>query len=171
MTRIAFAMLALALAGSAGAVTSDIPPAGLPSAADYSQTLLPERADVVSWRTLAQVQPVKQNGRMVAEFSKDILALDRQDVRVQGFIVPLDIGDRQTRFLLTSVPPHCAFCMPAGPDGVVEVVAKTPVKYGFEPIVVSGRFAVLKDDPTGVLYRLTDAVSIGTAAPAPAPAR
>ena len=44
---------------------------------------------------------------------------------------------------------------------MVEVIAKTPVKYGFEPIVVSGKFAVLKDDPTGVLYRLTDAVSIG----------
>jgi hypothetical protein len=44
---------------------------------------------------------------------------------------------------------------------MVEVIAKTPVKYGFEPIVVSGKFAVLKDDPTGVLYRLTDAESIG----------
>jgi hypothetical protein len=167
MTRIAFALIALALAVPAGAVTTGIPPTGLPSAANYSQTLLPEREGVVSWRTLAQVQPVKQNGKMVPEFSKDILALDRKDVRVQGFIIPLDIGDRQSRFLLTSVPADCMFCLPAGPDGVVEVVAKTPVKYGFEPIVVSGRFAVLKDDPTGVLYRLTDAVPIGAAAPAP----
>jgi len=45
---------------------------------------------------------------------------------------------------------------------------KTPVKYGFEPIVVSGRFAVLKDDPTGVLYRLTDAEAVGSAMPEPA---
>jgi hypothetical protein len=29
--------------------------------------------------------------------------------------------------------------------------------YGFEPIVVAGRFAVLKYDPAGVLYRMTDA--------------
>ena len=163
MLRIASAVFVIAAVAAlpARALTTDIPPTGLPSAADYSQTLLPERAGVVSWRTLAQVQPVKQNGRMVAEFSKEILGLDKKDARVQGFIIPLDMGDKQTHFLLTAVPPHCAFCLPAGPDSIVEVVAKTPVKYGFEPIVVSGKFAVLKDDPTGVLYRLTDAVSAG----------
>jgi hypothetical protein len=170
MQRFAAALLALAwvAAWPALAVNSDIPQAGLPSANDYSMTLLPERAGVVSWRTLAEVQPVKQNGRMVAEFSKNILGLDKKEVRVQGFIVPLDVGDKQKRFLLSAVPPHCSFCMPAGPDSVVEVVAKTPVKYGFEPIIVSGRFAVLKDDPAGVLYRLTDAESIGPAMPEPA---
>ena len=53
---------------------------------------------------------------------------------------------------------------------MVEVIAKTSVKYGFEPIVVSGKFVVLKDDPSGVLYRLTDAESIGLAMPS-APAK
>jgi uncharacterized protein len=38
------------------------------------------------------------------------------------------------------------------------VKTKAPVKYGFEPVVLSGKLAVLKDDPTGVFYRLTDAV-------------
>jgi uncharacterized protein len=169
MTRFARILVAVTFAATlpATAVTSDIPAGGLPSANDYSATLLPERAGVVSWSTLSQVQPVKQNGRMIAEFSKDILALDNKDVRVQGFIIPLDIGDKQKRFLLSAVPPHCPFCLPAGPDSVVEVSARTAVKYGFEPIVLSGKFAVLKDDPTGVLYRLTDAESIGEAMPAP----
>ena len=71
-------------------------------------------------------------------------------------------------FLLSAVPSDCAFCMPAGPDAIVEILAKTPVKFGFEPIVVSGRFAVLKDDANGVLYRLTDAVYAGAAMPRPA---
>ena len=110
----------------------------------------------MSWRTLSQVQPVKQNGKMVAEFSKEILVLDKQNVRVQGFIIPLDIGDKQKRFLLTAVPPHCAFCLPAGPDGVVEVIAKTPVKYGFEPIVVSGKF--FSSDANGLLYHHDGAI-------------
>ncbi len=112
-----------------------------------------------------------KNGKMVAEFSKDILGLDRKDVRVQGFIIPLDMGDKQSRFLLSSVPPHCQFCLPAGPDGVVEVRAKKPIQYGFEPIVVSGRFAVLKDDEAGLLYRLTDAEEVASSAPAAAKAR
>jgi hypothetical protein len=159
--------LLLAAAAAAQAVTP-VGQAGLPSAADYGTTLLPERAGVVSWRTLAEVTPVKQGERMVNEFSPAILTLDKRDVKVQGFMIPLDMGDKQKRFLLSAVPPHCAFCMPAGPDAVVEIVAKTPVKFGFEPIVVSGKFAVLKDDANGVLYRLTDAVYTGPAVPAAA---
>ena len=110
---------------------------------------------------------MQKDGRMSAEFSKDILALDKRDVKLQGFIIPLDMGDKQKRFLLSAVPPHCSFCLPAGPESVVEVIAKTPVKYGFEPIVVSGRFVLLKDDATGMLYRLTDAEYAGSAMPAP----
>jgi hypothetical protein len=98
---------------SARAVTSDIPPNGLPSATDYSQTLLPERAGVVSWRTLAQVQPVKQNGRMVAEFSKEVLGLDKKTARVEGFIVPLDIGDSGNTSCSPRPPPLRSACRPA----------------------------------------------------------
>jgi len=98
---------------------------------------------------------------MVPQFSRDILGLDKKDVRVQGFIIPLDMGDKQAHFLLSAVPPHCPFCLPAGPDSIVEVHAKKPLAYGFEPILVAGRFAVLKDDPAGVLYRMTDAESVG----------
>ena len=170
MKRVQFlwVFVAAGLALPAVGVTPNVPQGGLPTASEYGATLLPERAGVVSWRTLAEVVPVQKDGRMSAEFSKDILALDKRDVKLQGFIIPLDMGDRQKRFLLSAVPPHCSFCMPAGPDSVVEVIAKTPVKYGFEPIVVSGRFALLKDDATGMLYRLTDAEYTGAAMPAPA---
>jgi hypothetical protein len=59
--------------------------------------------------------------------------------------------------------------MPAGPDAVVEIITRKPVKYSIEPIVVSGRFAVLKDDATGLLYRLTDAIYTGAAMPSALP--
>jgi hypothetical protein len=72
-------------------------------------------------------------------------------------MIPLDIGDKQKRFLISAVPPSCQFCLPAGPDSLVEVEAKTPVNYTFDPIVIGGKFAVLKDDPSGVLYRMTEA--------------
>src|SRR5437867_9263717 len=154
--------LLFALALSGAALNTAIPAAGLPSASDYSATLLPEINGVVSWRTLAQVEPVKRGGKVMLQFSKDILGLDKKDVRVQGFIIPLEMSDKQKRFLLSAVPPHCPFCMPAGPDAIVEVRAKQPVSYSFEPIIVSGKFAVLKDDPTGVLYRMSDAEPVAS---------
>ena len=147
----------------ARALSTDIPASGLPSAAMYSATLLPEMEGVVSWNTLAQVEAIRQGDKIVPQFSKDILQLDAKPVRVQGFILPLDLGDQQHHFLLSAVPPHCPFCLPAGPDAIVEVLAKNRVQYGFEPIVMSGKFAILKNDSSGVLYRLTDAEPIASA--------
>jgi len=43
---------------------------------------------------------------------------------------------------------------------MVEVRTRTPVKATLEPVVVEGRFLVLADDPYGLYYRMTDAVSI-----------
>lgn len=155
--RLAVTIVAMASCGATFALNTGIPGAGLPSAGDFSSSILPERSGVVTWKTLAQVEPVKQGGKMIPSFSREILALDRTDVKVQGFMIPLDIGDKQKRFLISAVPPHCQFCLPAGPDALVEVEAKTAVAYTFDPIVVSGRFAVVKDDPSGVLYRMTGA--------------
>ena len=121
---------------------------------------LPELKGVVSWKTLAEVTPVKQKDKFVPQFSKGIEALDKKEVKLQGFMMPLDMGERQKRFLLVAMPPSCSFCLPGGPDQLVEVQAKNPVKYGFDPIIVSGRFVVLKDDPMGLYYRLTDAVAV-----------
>jgi uncharacterized protein len=121
---------------------------------------LPELKGVVSWKTLAEVQTVKQKDKFVPQFSNTIAGLDKKDVKLQGFMMPLETGDKQKRFILTAMPPGCAFCLPSGPDQLVEIQAKTPVKYGFEPIVISGKLAVLRDDPMGLYYRLTDAVLV-----------
>jgi uncharacterized protein len=119
---------------------------------------LPERRDVVSWKVLSQVELVKQKDRYVPQFAKDVAALDQKQVKVQGFMMPLQMGDKQTHFVLSAMPQSCAFCMPGGPESMVEVKSKAAVKYTFEPVVLTGKLSVLKDDPTGVFYRLTDAV-------------
>jgi hypothetical protein len=145
--------LALALAFPAAAQHQ------LPPGADPSQFKpLSERKDVLPWKTLAEVQLVKMKDRYVPQFSSAIAQLDQKEVRMQGFMMPLQMGDRQSHFVLAAMPVTCAFCMPGGPESLVEVKTKAPVKYTFEPVVLTGRFSVLKDDPTGVFYRLSDAV-------------
>ena len=119
---------------------------------------LPERSDVLSWKVLSQVELVKQKDRYVPQFAKDVAALDQKQVKVQGFIMPLQMGDKQSHFVLTAMPQTCSFCMPGGPESMVEVKSKTPAKYTFEPVVLTGKLSILKEDPTGVFYRLTDAV-------------
>ena len=130
-----------------------------PPGADPSQFKpLPERKDIVSWKTFAQVELVKMKDRYVPQFAQSVASLDQKEVKVQGFMMPLQMGDKQTHFVLSAMPTTCSFCMPGGPEAMVEVKTRQPVKYTFDAVVVSGKLSVLKDDPTGVFYRITDAV-------------
>jgi hypothetical protein len=143
------------LALAAPALAQHVPPPGV----DPNQFKpLPERKDVVTWKVFGQVELVKQKDRYVPKFANEVAALDQKQVKVQGFMMPLQLGDKQSHFVLTAMPQTCAFCLPGGPESMVEVKSKTPIKYTFEPVTVTGKLAVLKDDPTGVFYRLTEAV-------------
>ena len=146
-------LLALALAFPAAAQHQ--PPPG----ADPAQFKpLAERKDVLSWKMLSQVELVKVKDRYVPQFAQGVAALDQKQVTVQGFMMPLQTGDKQTHFVLSAMPQTCSFCMPGGPESMVEVKSKQPVKYTFDAVVLTGKLEVLKEEPTGIFYRLTDAV-------------
>jgi|SRR5579862_9075553 len=124
-----------------------------------SAPALSELKGVVSWATLADVRSVKQKDKIVPGFSDKVIALDKTQVKVQGFMIPLEGGASQKRFLLSSTSPTCEFCIPGGPESLVEVHAKRAFEYTTAPIIVSGKFVVAGNDGDGVLYRLTEADS------------
>ncbi|WP_345061823.1 hypothetical protein [Acidovorax lacteus] len=121
---------------------------------------LPQRNDVVPWSVLADVTRQTTKTRILPVFNARQQAMHQTVQRVQGFMMPLDSRRTQRHFLLTSVPLTCSFCIPGGPESMVEVKAKTPVRYSIEPVVVEGRFEVLTHDPYGLFYRITDAVPV-----------
>ncbi len=121
---------------------------------------LPPRADVIAWPVLTSVKTKTEKNRILPVFQQDQLQLNQKTQRLQGFMMPLMPGEKQTHFLLSSVPLSCSFCVPGGPESMVEVKSKTPVAYTLDPVVVEGKFAVLADDPYGLYYRMTDAVGV-----------
>ena len=121
---------------------------------------LEPRADVVPWSVLTDVKTKTVKNRILPVFGPGQLALHQKSQRIQGFMMPLDPGEKQRHFLISSVPLTCAFCLPGGPESMVEVTTKTPVRYSMEPVVVEGKFAVLADDPYGMYYRMTEAVAV-----------
>lgn len=123
---------------------------------------LPARKDVVPWSTLTatKLKYVHTYRRLVPSFPPEVEALHQTRVRIQGFMRPLSAGATQTGFLLTSVPTGCAFCTPGGPESMVDVRARKPVKYVDEGVVMEGRLLALVDDPQGLYYRLIDAVQV-----------
>jgi hypothetical protein len=126
---------------------------------------LQERDGFVSWNLLGGVTTRTEKQRVVAQFPKAVQELDRKTVRVQGFMMPLEPGDRQRHFLLSAVPTSCSFCLPAGPEGLIEVRSRTPVRYTLEAVQLEGRLAVLNDDPYGLFYRLVDAAPWASGTP------
>jgi uncharacterized protein len=119
-----------------------------------------DRSDVLPWSMLTDVKTKADKNRLLPVFPAPVAALNQKTQRIQGFMMPLEPGERQKHFLLTSVPMTCGFCTPGGPESMVEVKTKTPVKYSMDIVVVEGKFAVLNDDPYGLYYRITDAVSV-----------
>jgi hypothetical protein len=151
-------VVALVLAFPVHAQNKPGQPEVAPPGVDPNAHRLQERKDVLSWKLLAQVELVKQKDRFVPQFSSSVAALDQTEVKLQGFIVPLAMGAGQTHFILSAIPISCPFCVPAGAESLVEVKTKNPVRFTFEPVVIRGNLSVLKDDPIGVYYRLTDGV-------------
>lgn len=128
--------------------------------ADSPFAPLQERADVLPWSVLTAAKTKVVKKRVVPVFPRDVQALDKKTLRIQGYMMPLEPGEKQKHFLLSSVPLTCSFCYPGGPESMVEVMTKTPVKYSMEAVVVEGAFAVLLDDASGLFYRMTDAVPV-----------
>ena len=112
---------------------------------------------MVSWKLLSSVTARVEKDKIIPMFPAGVRALDAKAVKVQGFMLPLEPGERQRHFLLSAVPTTCNFCVPAGPEGLIEVRTKDPVRYTVEAITVAGRFAVLSDDKYGLFYRVADA--------------
>ena len=157
-------------AGAAPVLSSPLPAgaaAGIPSGtgAGYHNpnspiAPLPQRNDVVPWSVLTDLTRKTTKDGIVPVFNEAQKGMDKTVQRIQGFMMPLDAKATQTHFLLTSVPMTCSFCLPGGPESMVEVKAKTPVRYSMEPVVVEGRFTVLTNDQYGLYYRVVDAVQV-----------
>jgi hypothetical protein len=121
---------------------------------------LPQRADVLPWSLLTSVKLRDGAKGPRPRFNAEQQALNDKVQRIQGFMMPLEPGEKQKHFLLSSVPLTCSFCVPGGPESMVEVTTKTAVKYVMEPVVVEGKFAVLDDDPYGLYYRIVNGVAV-----------
>ncbi|MEO6022725.1 MAG: DUF3299 domain-containing protein [Burkholderiales bacterium] len=152
--------------------------------ASMAQSLLPKTPGLTSWELLQQAELMNLNASgprkshigepgkggvfgVAAEddtpakfevvFSQDVKKLDGKPIKVAGFMMPIEQRETHKRFMLSAVPPGCPFCLPGGPNSIIEVHCKTPMKYTTDAIVMNGTMSLLKDDPSGFYYRMTEA--------------
>ncbi len=113
----------------------------------------------ISWDVLAQVKLVKTDaGKYVPEFQEPVQALSTQQVALKGFMLPLDQSPKQQHFILSANPvANCFYCLPGGPESLIEVKLDEAVDFSYDPITISGTLELLADDPMGMYYRLNNA--------------
>ena len=83
---------------------------------------------LVSWNTFAQVTFHKEYSETFGfevnikppDFSSDLLALDGNQIKVKGYVIPVDI--ELGMYMVSAYPfANCFFCGNAGPETVVEL--------------------------------------------------
>ncbi|MEM7078473.1 MAG: DUF3299 domain-containing protein [Pseudomonadota bacterium] len=111
----------------------------------------------LGWSELMQAQLEYDETGIVATFPDSVKEKAGEQVKISGFMMPLDPDLKQKHFLLTSNPPSCFFHVPGGPAGSVEVLAPEGIEVSWNPVVVEGRFEPQDSSEIGVVYRLLDA--------------
>lgn len=124
---------------------------------DPSKSMLPDARGAVPWSLLTTATIRMSKGKLGPAFPEALRPLNGKMVKLQGYILPIEAGQTHRYFLLSAWSPTCPFCQTAGPEAVVEVRARSAVKYSTEPVVVEGRLMLLENDASGVFYRLIDA--------------
>lgn len=96
------------------------------------------------------------------EFQPEVQALDGKNIKIKGYMFPLDGTEEQKKFLFGPFPLTCPFQYHVGPSLVVEVHAQEhPIVFDYEPVTITGTLELVPDDPEySVFYRLRDAEQV-----------
>lgn len=117
----------------------------------------------VSWALLESTKETTRTdseGYIVSKpvFPQSVRNLNGRRIKVAGWMMPLDAGRTQSRFVLLAYPPGCPFHFHAAPMQFVEVLASTPFRTDeVNSMVVSGVLELTGQDESGIFYRLKNA--------------
>lgn len=118
-----------------------------------------------TWKTLSRITYKKEFDELMGfkidkpVFSNKVLALQDKEIIIKGYIIPVEGYKSHNEFILSAFPYNmCFFCGGAGPETVMEVEAKEPVKYQADAIYLKGTLKLNADDINRLMYKIVDAV-------------
>jgi hypothetical protein len=130
------------------------------STAVFSQSSLKDN----TWKTLSRITFKKEYDEVlglkidVPVFGTEVKSMEGKEVTVKGYIIPTDGYKSQKEFVFSAFPYNmCFFCGGAGPETVMEVVSKEPIKYTSEPVYLKGILRLNGKDVNRLIYSLEKA--------------
>ena len=133
----------------------------------WGNSLFAQQEGTTIWKTLSKITFQKQYDEMlwfkvdVPVFSEAVKELEGQIVDIKGYIIPVEGYKSHQEFVFSAFPYNmCYFCGGAGPETVMEVYAKNPIKYTAEPIILRWKLQLNSGDINKLIYGLSEAVLI-----------
>lgn len=97
----------------------------------------------------------------VALFGGAVKRLEGKEIRLKGYIIPLEELQGQKYFIFSRYPFNlCYFCGAAGPETIIEVRSLQEINFTENLIELEGRFQTNANDPDHMMYLLLEAKQI-----------
>jgi hypothetical protein len=91
-------------------------------------------------------------------FGDKIKKMEGKTITADGYIIPFEGMFKPEHIILSSLPlAECFFCGSGGPETVMEVMLKKPIKYTSKRVQVKGTLVLNSKDPEKLMYILKDA--------------
>jgi len=120
-----------------------------------------------TWKTLSKITYKKEYDEIMGfkidkpVFSQQVQDLQGKEITIKGYIIPVEGYKSHSEFIFSAFPYNmCFFCGGAGPETVMEVLSKEPVKYTAEQIKIKGKLELNPDDINRLMYQLVDATLV-----------
>lgn len=80
-----------------------------------------------------------KNKEMLAQFTPEIKKHENKSFELEGYLVPIKDGMKQTKFMLSTLPINqCYFCGKNGVPIMVMVELAEPIKFTYQTITIRG---------------------------------
>lgn len=106
----------------------------------YAQHDPSEQIESDEWSIIGNIKTkyVKGTGTIVT-FPETVKKFDNRPFRLEGYMIPIKVGQKQTRFMLASLPINqCFYCGQNGVPMMVMVEMAEPITYSKDPVAVKG---------------------------------
>jgi uncharacterized protein len=91
-------------------------------------------------------------------FAAGVKALNGKQIKVAGWMMPLENSKSQKRWVMLGYPPGCPFHMHALPNQFIEVLSPAGIPVNETKVhIMTGTLQLTGQDESGIFYRLVNA--------------
>ena len=120
------------------------------------------KSDLWPKLTACKIDKHYLEGKYGIHYTPEVKALEGKQVTLDGFLLPLEAGEKSTHFLLTVRAPSCPYCLPAAPNEMAEVFITKPLAWSDQMVSLSGTLKLMPDKSAeGIFFQLADAQPAG----------